>query len=194
MRAALLVVDVLNDYEHDDAEPLMAAMAPVVPVIRELVSTARATGAPVVYVNDHHGDWAAGPGDIVACAREGRAPQLVDPLVPEAGTPFLRKARHSAFYATALEHLLRQEDVGRVVLTGQVTEQCILYSALDAYVRHLAVTVPREAVAHIDEELAAAALRMMAANMDAEVVDVDAARRRLAEEGTAAPTGIGERT
>lgn len=179
MRAALLVVDVLNHYEHDDAEPLMAAMAPMVPAIRDLVTTARAAGAPVVYVNDHHGDWAAGPEDIAARARDGRAPQLVGPLVPERGTPFLRKARHSAFYATALEHLLRQEDVGRIVLTGQVTEQCILYSALDAYVRHLEVTVPRDAVAHIDEELADAALRMMAANMDAEVVDGATARHRL---------------
>jgi len=42
-----------------------------------------------------------------------------------------------------------QEGVDRVVLTGQVTEQCILYSALDAYIRHLEVRVPPDAVAHI---------------------------------------------
>jgi len=35
-------------------------------------------------------------------------------------------------------------------LTGQVTEQCILYSALDAYVRHFEVVVRPDAVAHID--------------------------------------------
>ena len=37
---------------------------------------------------------------------------------------------------TPLEYLLSQKDIGHVVLAGQVTEQCILYSALDAYVRH----------------------------------------------------------
>ena len=52
---------------------------------------------------------------------------------------------------------------------GQVTEQCVLYSALDAYVRHFEVVVPRDAVAHIDEELADAALRMMESNMRAEI-------------------------
>src|SRR5689334_24713878 len=50
--------------------------------------------------------------------------------------PFVVKARHSIFYETQLEYLLRQEEIERIVLTGQVTEQCILYSALDAYVRH----------------------------------------------------------
>jgi nicotinamidase-related amidase len=55
------------------------------------------------------------------------------------------------------------------VLVGQVTEQCILYSALDAYVRHLRVTVPPDGVAHIHQDLADAALKMMERNMRAEL-------------------------
>ena len=55
------------------------------------------------------------------------------------------------------------------MLTGQVTEQCILYSALDAYIRHLEVAVPTDAVAHIHEDLAEGALRMMEVNMDVEL-------------------------
>jgi nicotinamidase-related amidase len=43
-------------------------------------------------------------------------------------------------------------------------------SALDAYIRHFDVVVPRDAVAHIHEDLAQAALRMMEINMRAEVV------------------------
>ena len=57
------------------------------------------------------------------------------------------------------------------MLVGQVTEQCVLYSALDAHIRHLRVCVPRDAVAHIHPDLADAALRMMELNMDADVVD-----------------------
>jgi nicotinamidase-related amidase len=73
------------------------------------------------------------------------------------------------FYGTPLEYLLRQEEIGRIVLTGQVTEQCILYSALDAYIRHLEVAVATDAVAHIYEDLAEAALQMMERNMRAEL-------------------------
>jgi nicotinamidase-related amidase len=82
------------------------------------------------------------------------------------------KARHSIFYGTPLEYLLNQEGVDSIVLTGQVTEQCILYSALDAYIRHIDVRVPRDAVAHIHEDLAEAALKMMELNMDADISPV----------------------
>lgn len=58
----------------------------------------------------------------------------------------------------------------RVILTGQVTEQCIRYSALDTYVRHFEVVVPSGAVAHTDDELAAAALRMIESNMGGQLV------------------------
>ena len=100
---------------------------------------------------------------------EGAEPKLVEPILPAPGTPFVVKARHSIFYETQVEYLLRQEGIERLILTGQVTEQCILYSALDAYVRHFEVTIPRDAVAHIDEHLADAALQMMGENMGAQI-------------------------
>jgi nicotinamidase-related amidase len=90
--------------------------------------------------------------------------------VPEKGCRLLTKVRHSVFYATALDYLLGRLGVERAILTGQVTEQCILYSALDAYVRHFSVTVPPDAVAHIDAELGKAALKMMERNMSAELI------------------------
>jgi nicotinamidase-related amidase len=112
---------------------------------------------------------AAGRSDLTAWALAGADPSLVEPIVPAEDIPLLVKARHSAFYQTQLEYLLREQDVSRLVLAGQVTEQCILYSALDAYVRHFDVIVPADAVAHIHEDLAQAALRMMERNMRATV-------------------------
>ena len=56
---------------------------------------------------------------------------------------------------------------------GQVTEQCILYSALDAYVRHFSFVVPPDCVANIDPELGDAALTMMNKNMHAELVPAE---------------------
>ena len=77
----------------------------------------------------------------------------------------LSKARHSAFYASPLAYLLRRLETKALILTGQVTEQCILYTALDGYIRHFDVVVPTDAVAHIDAELGEAALKMMCTNM-----------------------------
>jgi hypothetical protein len=56
-----------------------------------------------------------------------------------------------------------------------VTEQCILYTARDAYVRHFPVVVPPGAVAHIDANLGDAALKNDAAQHERG----DRARRRV---------------
>ena len=63
--------------------------------------------------------------------------------------------------------------IDEIVLAGQVTEQCVLYTALDAYIRHIGAVVPRDAVAHIHDDLADAALRMMETNVRARVCEVD---------------------
>jgi nicotinamidase-related amidase len=166
---ALLVIDMLNPYEHDDAEELAASVADAVPAVSDLVQRARDSETSVIYVNDNYGDWNSSAGQLAQRALEGRHPELVEPVLPPQGSSFVIKPRHSAFYQTPLEYLLYRRGVERVVLTGQVTEQCILYSALDAYVRHLSIVVPRDAVAHIDERLAQASLDMMQRNMRVEV-------------------------
>ena len=169
--AALLVVDMLNPYDHEDADALAESAAAAVATLADLIRRARENELEVIYVNDNLGDFAATRHDLVRRALDGRRPELIEPLVPADDLPFLQKVRHSVFYGTALDHLLRAREHGGVILTGQVTEQCILYSALDAYVRHYDVCVVRDAVACIDPELGDAALKMMERNMRARVVE-----------------------
>jgi nicotinamidase-related amidase len=167
---ALVVVDVLNPYQHEDAERLAESMAGTVDQIALLLDRARAEQRPVIYVNDNYGHWNSSSSELLEVAlEEGRHPELVEPLRPPRDANFVIKARHSIFYETPLEYLLRQLGVSRVLVCGQVTEQCILYSALDAYVRDLSVAIPVDGVAHIDAKLADAALRMMRRNMRAEL-------------------------
>jgi nicotinamidase-related amidase len=168
---ALVVCDMLNAYDHEDAELLADNVAPMVGTVARLVADGADSGVELVYVNDNYGDFSATRHDLVRRALGGRRPELIEPIVPPDGVAFIQKARHSAFYSTALDHLLRQREIATVVLAGQVTEQCILYTALDAYVRHFGIRVARDAVAHIDEELGAAALRMMERNMSVDVLD-----------------------
>ncbi len=170
-RSAVVVVDMLHDYDHPDGEALRASAEQAVPVIAELIERARATHVPVIYVNDNGGDWTLDRKNLVKQMREAGDAALIDPLAPRDEEALVFKARHSIFYNSSLEYLLNSENIGRLILVGQVTEQCILYSALDAYMRHFEVVVPRDALAHIDAELAAASLRMMEENMHAYVVD-----------------------
>ncbi|MFJ6698113.1 cysteine hydrolase family protein [Streptomyces sp. NPDC091272] len=169
--SALIVIDMINTYTHEDADQLLPSAAATVPAIVQLIERARRAHVPVIYANDNFGEWRSHHGEIVQAALEGPHADLVRPLAPDEKSLFVIKARHSIFYETPLSYLLAQHHIDHVVLCGQVTEQCVLYSALDAHIRHLDVSIPRDAVAHIHTDLADAALRMMERNMGARVLD-----------------------
>jgi nicotinamidase-related amidase len=168
-KTALIVIDMLNSYEHADAERLTESVEAALPAMERLIGRAADEDVLTIYVNDNFGAWTSDRDELLRSALDGRFRHLVEPIAPRDGALFVVKARHSIFFQTPLEYLLNQEDVGSLILTGQVTEQCILYSALDAYIRHFGVRVPPDAVAHIYEDLADAALRMMERNMDADL-------------------------
>ena len=168
---ALIVIDMLNAYDHEDADALAESVEEKLPQIVELRDAAgERDDVMLVYVQDNHDAWNAERDDLVRLACEGKHPELVEPIAPVGRVALLQKGRHSIFYETALGHLLKVEEVERVILTGQVTEQCILYSALDAYLRGYEVVIAPDAVAHIHEAFAKAALGMMEQNMHAKLV------------------------
>ena len=137
----------------DDAPSLTRSVRASLPAIRRLIDAAQEREILTVWVNDNYGDWSANAAKLADHALAGQEPALVEPIIPPADAPFVVKARHSVFYETQLEYLLREAGIKRVVLTGQVAEQCILYSALDAYVRHFDVRIAPDAVAHISGDL-----------------------------------------
>src|SRR5689334_4391418 len=92
--AALLVVDMLNPYDHDDADALADHAAAIVEPLADLVRRAREADVDVIYVNDNMGDFTATRHDLVRRALDGRRPELVEPLVPPDDLPFLQKVRH----------------------------------------------------------------------------------------------------
>ena len=163
----------LNSYEHADAEELTRSVEETLPAMERLIRRAQDEDVLTIYVNDNFGAWNSNRDELLKSALEGKFRHLVEPIAPNDDTLFVVKARHSIFYQTPLEYLLGQEKVERVVLIGQVTEQCVLYSALDAYIRHFQVVIPRDAVAHIHEHLADASLELMERNMSAEVTTAD---------------------
>jgi nicotinamidase-related amidase len=172
-RIATIVIDMLNPYDHEDGEELAEQVKSRIEPLRTLIDTTEDSDTELIYVNDNYEDFTATSKDLGEAAMNGRHPELVEPILPPKGTLFVQKVRHSAFYSTSLDHLLRTHDIEKIVLAGQVTEQCILYSALDAYVRGFEVRIPRDAVAPIDPDLGDAALRMMERNMGAELVSAE---------------------
>jgi nicotinamidase-related amidase len=177
-KVATLVIDMLSPYDHDDGDALAEqARSRVGPMKGLIDATLAHPDAELVYVNDNFDDFTATSKDIGANAMQGRHPDVVEPILPPKGSLFVQKVRHSGFYESGLNHLLQVEEIDRVVVAGQVTEQCIIYTALDAYIRGFDIVIARDAVVPLDDELGDAALRMMQENMKAELVSAADALR-----------------
>jgi nicotinamidase-related amidase len=173
LTTALVVVDMLNTYDHPDADVLAESVRGVLGNIEELIRRARASDDTLLfYANDNHERWELSREQLVEQAKAGEHPELIGPIAPQGDEPFIMKGRHSIFYQSSVDHLIQVAGVEQLILCGQVTEQCIQYSALDAYMRGFEVDVPRDAVAHINPEWAEATFGMMEKNMHADLTSV----------------------
>ena len=158
---ALLVIDMLSDWDFQDAAALLEAAGSVAPRIAELRTRCRQAGVPVVYANDNRGRWRSDFREVVASARArgGTAAAIADALAPDRDDYFVLKPKHSGFHATPLDLLLRHLRVRTLLLTGVSSDQCVLYTAADARMHDYDAIVPRDAVATQSGERNAAALR-----------------------------------
>jgi nicotinamidase-related amidase len=78
------------------------------------------------------------------------------------------KPKHSGFFSSALELLLRYLEVKVVILTGVAANICVLFTANDAYMRDLHLVVPSDCVASNTEQENRHALEQMRAVLKAD--------------------------
>lgn len=170
-RSALVVIDMIRDFAEEGGALFVPEAARVIPAIAGRIARARAAGEPVVYVCDRHDRGDAELSDWPEHALAGTpGAEVVAPLAPREGDPVVHKHTFSGFYGTDLEAILRDLGVGRLVLTGTVTNICVLFTAADAYFRGFRLTVPRDCVAALSEEDGRFALKLLADVFRAEVV------------------------
>jgi nicotinamidase/pyrazinamidase len=154
-----LVVDVFNDFVHEDGDRLLASFRDRAPTMEHVVAAARQGGVPVTYVNDGHARWDGDVRRLVADALNGKGGKLLEPLVPREGEPVLLKHRYSAFDHTSLDILLESLEIARVLLIGAATERCVVQTAIDARELGLKASIIADACARADPELEEIALR-----------------------------------
>jgi nicotinamidase-related amidase len=170
-RAALLILDMISDFEFEDGAAVFRAALPLARRIRRLKERASEAGIPAIYVNDNFGRWRSDFRQLLAhCLHDGvRGEPVVRLLEPGPDDYCILKPKHSGFYATALDTLLHYMGVETVILTGVSTHQCVLFTANDAYVRDLQIVVPRDCVAAVTANQTQFALRYMRAVLKADL-------------------------
>ena len=158
MRDCLLLVDVFNDFGHEDGARLLASFQSRLPALRQLLANARAAENPVVFANDSSEVFDGDAGAIVERARSGATAALIAEIQPLAGDRFVIKPRYSAFDSTPLALILAKLNIERILLAGMSTEGCVAQTAIAAKELGYKVTVVPAACATVDEELEQIAL------------------------------------
>jgi nicotinamidase-related amidase len=146
---ALLLIDVINDLDFDDADLLLRQALPMAKRLARAKGEASRAQISTVYVNDNFGQWKSDFRHTVehCCRPNSRGAEISRMLRPAESDYFVLKPKHSGFYATTLELLLRYLRANTLILTGIATNICVLFTANDAYMRDYKLIVPSDCVA-----------------------------------------------
>jgi len=145
---ALLLIDVINDLEFEGADELAANAVPMAHRIADLKCRAKLAGIPAIYANDNFGRWQSDFKKVVEHCLEGgvRGEEIARILEPDEDDYFVLKPKHSAFFATTLDVLLEHLGARTLILAGIAGNNCILFTANDAYMRDFHLIVPSDCV------------------------------------------------
>jgi ureidoacrylate peracid hydrolase len=190
--AALLLIDLQNDYCHPDgvfarAGFAVADLAALVAAVNDLLAGARAGGRPVVWTatvwNDREdvGRLAQrSPFLAEAGLRRGSwgAEMLAELDFRPEQDVVVEKRRFSAFHETSLQSTLHADGTDTLVVGGVRTDFCVESTVRDAFFRDHDVFVVGEAVAGYVPQLHEHSLQLMN-TVFAQVVDVADARTLL---------------
>jgi nicotinamidase-related amidase len=143
---ALIIVDVINDLDFPEAKQLARFVPALADNIARLKRRAKATKVPVIYVNDNFGRWRSDFRALIERCRKRKGRALIERLYPEEDDYFVLKPKHSGFFSSTLETLLRYLGVRRLIITGIAGNFCVLFTANDAYMRDYELAIPSDCV------------------------------------------------
>jgi ureidoacrylate peracid hydrolase len=175
---ALLVIDMQRGFVHAGEAMEVPAAREAVPRIRTLVDAFRAKGRPVVFTEFVYSDAApllvgaihpehlrALPGTprgfgvpSSSCHEDDPSVATVDELAPRADELVVRKRWYDAFAGTPLDGALRARGVDTLVVTGTMTDICVLATVVGAFSREYRITVVEDAVTTLWPEIHRATL------------------------------------
>src|SRR6266513_3491508 len=143
---ALLLIDIINDLDFPEANELLRCARPMARKVLRLKERAKKAAVPVIYVNDNFGRWRSDfRRQVVHCLREkSRGREIVSLLQPPEDDYFVLKPKHSGFFSTTLETLLRYLGAKKLIVTGIAGNFCVLFTANDAYMRDYDLIIPSD--------------------------------------------------
>ena len=162
-QTALLLIDVINDMDFEGSQSLVRFAEPMARRLRDLKRAARDAGMPTIYINDNFGKWRSDFRSLVDHCVHDDVPgrDVARLLQPDEQDYFVLKPKQSAFFGTTLDTLLRSLGTKTLIITGIAGDNCVLFSANDAYLRDFKLFIPCDCVASETKQQNDYALKLM---------------------------------
>lgn len=160
----LVLIDFINPLNFPGAEQLAPGALQAAKATVRLRGRLDAEKVAVVYANDNYGVWQSDFHSLVTqcVARDDISGEIARLLSPRATDLTLLKPRHSAFYCSPLELLLKEMGAKELILAGLATDICVQMTAADAFLRGFeGVWVPSDCTAAETAKAKANALAYM---------------------------------
>lgn len=147
-KAALLIVDMINDFDYEGGKDLFKG---ALPAARNIARLKTRLDLPTVYVNDNFHEWHLTFDDLIERVKTNspEGAKVISALDPGKDDYYILKPHQSGFFQTALSALLSDLGVTTVVITGVATDMCVLSTAIDAHLRELQIIVPADCTSSI---------------------------------------------
>jgi nicotinamidase-related amidase len=167
----LLLVDFINPLDFPGGDKLAPPALAAARATAKLKSRLASEGIPTIYANDNYGVWQSDFHSLVsACLSiEGAPAEITRLLYPQAQDLTILKPRHSAFYASPLELLLKEMRTSELVICGLAADMCVQLTAAEAFLREYKVWVPSDCTAAETEAAKKNALSYMATVLKCDV-------------------------
>lgn len=153
MANAVIVTDMLRCFmEPGHALYVGDKARSIIPNVQRLLERELALGSKIFFISDHHD-----PDDLEFkmfpphCI-EGTPEAEVIPELAKYPGEVIPKKRYSGFFHTALEAKLKELKPEKLIISGVLTNICVLHTTADARNRDYPVEVPVDCVASSDEK------------------------------------------
>jgi nicotinamidase-related amidase len=178
----LLLVDFINPLDFPGGEHLAPHAVQAAQATAALKQRLAHDGVTAIFANDNYGVWQSDFHTMVATCvgLQGPAGEIARALYPQASDLTILKPRHSAFYASPLDLLLKEMETRELVICGLATDICVQLTAMDAFLREYDIWVPSDCTAAETEQAKKASLAYMAEVLRCDVTPSAGARRAAA--------------
>jgi nicotinamidase-related amidase len=174
MKAAILVIDMLNDFILEGAPLECAKGREIIKPIKRLIDFGRKKNLPVIHIADSHDpddkEFKIWPPHAV---NNTEGAEIIDVLKPQKGEIIIKKKTYDGFFNTNLEKVLKKKKIDTLIITGVCTDICILHTCSSATLLGFNVKVPRECVAALTDEDHFFALKHLEKVLKSEVDSLD---------------------